>query len=276
MFTVEGKNSDGQTALNYAVSLNRLQIVEFLLENGAKINEENKKGYSPLYIAVSKGFKQSVEIMIKHEANIDLEYLLLTATKKGYIDIAKILIANGAKLEEKDAHGGYTPLILATLLGEGLILEILLQNGANIEARDDFGGTVLHNAASLSDCSDKSVEMLIQMGAKIDAKNPNGYTPLHFAALQGWKNSNSMMEIFLKKGANIEAENNFGERAIHIAVNHGHYKTVEIVIKYGTNLDVKSKEQSPIHFALCHRNQDGFPLLEFVSKMNFNFRCKHD
>ena len=90
-------------------------------------------------------------------------------------------------------------------------LEILLQNSANIEARDDFGGTVLHNAASLSDCSDKSVEMLIQMGAKIDAKNPNGYTPLHFAALQGWKNSNSMMEIFLKKGANIEAENNMTE-----------------------------------------------------------------
>ena len=66
---IEGKNSDGQTALNYAVSLNRLQIVEFLLENGAEINEENKKGYSPLYIAVSKGFKQ---IMIKHEANIAL------------------------------------------------------------------------------------------------------------------------------------------------------------------------------------------------------------
>ena len=95
---------------------------------------------------------------------------------------------------------------------------------------------------------------MIQMGAKIDAKNPNGYTPLHFAALQGWKNSNSMMEIFLKKGANIEAENNFGERAIHIAVNHGHYKTVEIVIKYGTNLDVKGRGQVPLHLALCHGN----------------------
>ena len=121
MFTVEGKNSDGQTALNYAVSLNRLQIVEFLLENGAKINEENKKGYSPLYIAVSKGFKHIVEIMIKHGGNIDLKYLLLTATKKGNIEIAKIVIAKGANLKEKDAHGGFMPLILATLLGEGSI-----------------------------------------------------------------------------------------------------------------------------------------------------------
>ena len=57
---IEGKNSDGQTALNYAVSLNSLPIVEFLLEKGAKIEEEDKNGYTPLHFAVSKGYKQIV------------------------------------------------------------------------------------------------------------------------------------------------------------------------------------------------------------------------
>ena len=131
---IESKNSDGQTAFQYAVSVNRLPIVEFLLQKGAKIEEKDKKGHTPLNFAVARGFKQVVEILIKHEANIDLEYLLLTATKKGCIDIVKILIAKGANLEEKDAHGGFTPPILATLLGESSILEILLQNGANVEA----------------------------------------------------------------------------------------------------------------------------------------------
>ena len=43
---IESKNSDGQTALHYAASVNRLPIVEFLLLKGAKIEEKDKRPYT--------------------------------------------------------------------------------------------------------------------------------------------------------------------------------------------------------------------------------------
>ena len=39
---IEAINSDDQTALHYAVSKNKLPIVEFLLEKGAKIEQKTK------------------------------------------------------------------------------------------------------------------------------------------------------------------------------------------------------------------------------------------
>ena len=71
---IEAKNSDGQTALHYAVSKNKLPIVEFLLEKGAKIEQKDKNGYTSLFIAVSKGYKPIVEILIKHDADLMAKY----------------------------------------------------------------------------------------------------------------------------------------------------------------------------------------------------------
>ena len=39
---IDAKNSDGQTALHYAVSVNSFPIVEFLLQMGTKIDEKDK------------------------------------------------------------------------------------------------------------------------------------------------------------------------------------------------------------------------------------------
>ena len=61
---IEGKNSDGQTALHYAASVNRLPIVEFLLEKGAKIEEKDKKRPYPTSFCCFKRFPT-------HSGNID-------------------------------------------------------------------------------------------------------------------------------------------------------------------------------------------------------------
>ena len=249
------------------------QLLNFYLKKGPKLRKKTKM-VTPHFILL---FQKVTNRLF--EANIDSrngEYLttpLHIATKKGYIDIAQMLISKGAKIDAKNLSE-FTPLHFAAMFGQSMILEMLLKNGANAEAQNNRGTTPLHFALFVNyECLKKSVEMLIEKGAKINARDLDGLTPLHWAALHGL---DLTLATLLKNGANIEAETNFSVRPVHIAVELGHYKTVEILIKYGTNLDVKSKEQSPIHFALCHRNQDGFPLLEFVSKMNFNFRCKHD
>ena len=89
--------------LDQAVRIGNLDIVNALLDNGAKIN--NKK-FSPLLSALnSKNF-----------------------------DIAKILILRGAdpNLESNDSN----PLILACEIGNLEIVKLLIQKGARVNCKN--------------------------------------------------------------------------------------------------------------------------------------------
>ena len=70
---IEAKNSDGQTALHYAVSINQSNIVEFLLQKRAKIDKKDKVGNAPIHTAVSRKYNRIVEILIKHNADLEAE-----------------------------------------------------------------------------------------------------------------------------------------------------------------------------------------------------------
>ena len=89
---------------------------------------------------------------------------LQTATKKGYVDIVKMLIIGGAQIDAKNSFG-WTTLHFAAKYNQSMILEMLLKNGASVEVQNSIGATPLHIAT----CQN-SVEISIHKGAKIDAK----------------------------------------------------------------------------------------------------------
>ena len=74
---------------------------------------------------------------------------LLIAVQKGYTDIVKILLANGANVNQGAHQGGVTALILAAGRGNSNIVKILLAHGANPLQGDDNGVTPLDEASSV-------------------------------------------------------------------------------------------------------------------------------
>ena len=133
-----------------------MPIVEILLQKGARIDEKSKKGFTPLHFAVSKGYKQIVEMLIKHDANLEIDQdprlfsLLHIATGKGFIEIVEMLITKGVKLDEKDAFG-CTPLILAIFQGKSLMVAMLVRYGASLKIRNEDGLTPLEFALNQYD-----------------------------------------------------------------------------------------------------------------------------
>ncbi len=82
------------------------EFAEFLLSNGADIDEVNTseyyKGYTPLFWAVEKNNEETVRFLIKHGANVNAKSgkgktPLSIATEAGYTEIADILKNKGAK-----------------------------------------------------------------------------------------------------------------------------------------------------------------------------------
>lgn len=96
----------GEYALFYAVKYNKTDIALLLLEKGANPNT----GFdSSLLWATKNNNKTLVSALVKNGVKVDYTDLvssktvLYTALKQGYIDIARILIENGAKIDNYSA-----------------------------------------------------------------------------------------------------------------------------------------------------------------------------
>lgn len=62
---INWSNDNGQTALHYASSRDRLEIAQMLLDNGADVNVHDKLGSTPLHRAASRGNHDMVALLLK-------------------------------------------------------------------------------------------------------------------------------------------------------------------------------------------------------------------
>ncbi|WP_054849042.1 ankyrin repeat domain-containing protein [Vulcanisaeta sp. JCM 14467] len=63
----------GMTPLHYAVLGNRLDIVKYLIENGADINARDNTGKTPLHFAAKNGYLDIVKYLIENKADINVK-----------------------------------------------------------------------------------------------------------------------------------------------------------------------------------------------------------
>ncbi|GIY29024.1 uncharacterized protein CDAR_557801 [Caerostris darwini] len=90
---INTKSSKGFTPLHIAASEGYEDIIELLLDNGAKVNIEDDEQRIPVELAIIKGHTPTVKILVNKE-NLTDEYmvfniLLNTAAKFGRLDIVK-------------------------------------------------------------------------------------------------------------------------------------------------------------------------------------------
>ena len=164
----------------------------------------NKK----LYKAIEKGDTKRVQTLID-VCGTDIEARgnpgtygltpLMYAAAGGHIEVVKLLLKAGAKVEAEDYYGD-TPLIYASKKGEGNIeiVKLLLNAGAEVEAKDSLGRAPLILASKQGHV--ELVKLLLKSGAEVEVKNRWGDTPLIRAALNG---HNEVVQLLLKAGANI-------------------------------------------------------------------------
>ena len=121
-------------ALQEACSAGQLDIVKFMIENGADVNAKNNSGGTPLNVASQGDNRDIVELLIENGANINNKNNngltpLHQASRNGQKDIVELLIAKGTEVNIKN-NAGRTPLDLAEQGGYTEIVELLREHGA--------------------------------------------------------------------------------------------------------------------------------------------------
>ncbi|XP_078310376.1 poly [ADP-ribose] polymerase tankyrase-1-like [Crassostrea virginica] len=111
----QGRNS---TPLHLAAGYNNVEVAEFLLENGADVNAQDKGGLIPLHNASSYGHVDIAALLIKFNTCVNAVDRwgftpLHEAAQKGRTQLCSLLLAHGADPTMKNQEG-HTPLDLAT------------------------------------------------------------------------------------------------------------------------------------------------------------------
>ncbi|RYP64180.1 hypothetical protein DL771_008871 [Monosporascus sp. 5C6A] len=114
------------------------------------------------------------------------ETSLHLAALTGQIEIAEILLAQGADVSAENSSG-YDPLKYAAMGGFPELLTLLLQDNVVDKASESDGNTALHLAAEYGHY--KAAEILLQKTSDapklIHTMNTSGLSPIHIAAREG-------------------------------------------------------------------------------------------
>ena len=215
---------DGRTALHFAVgsSDNSCEILSCLIENGADINKRRMDNQTPLMVAVEKGLVSVATFLIEHGADVDLQ------NENGNTALHYALYGSDVSCE---------------------ILSCLIGSGADVNGVNKVKHTPLMIAAKRGHLN--ALTLLIKHGAHdVDLQDSDGYTALHYA-VYGSDISCEILSCLIGIGADVNARTNNGVTPLMIAAEEGHINAVTSLVKCGANVDLQDKDgQTALDHAL--------------------------
>jgi hypothetical protein len=191
----EGAQKFG-TPLAQAVRGRHIDIVAYLMANGASLSFNNGIDSHMLHYAAKCGFVEAVDYFIRwRDVNPGLvstwnQSALHLACRFGHLNVVEYLVANHGGINARAKTEYQTPLLMAAHFGPAAVVKFLLDSGADVGASTQDGLEALHCVAEwdMDRTYDKteddrvaSLKMLLRCGANPLAEYQDGTLPLHMA-----------------------------------------------------------------------------------------------
>jgi len=207
-------DADGTTALHWAADRDDLPMTQMLVRAGANVKAVNRYGVTPMYSAALNGDAAMIALLLKAGAdpNVALpegETPLMTAARTGKPDAVKVLLENGAGVNVKEKWKHQTALMWAAHEGNVETIELLIAAGARLDDRSIFGWTPLLFAARQGQSA--AIRALVAAGANVDERLPDGTSAL-VTAVQGLNYETAEALLDLGVDPNADAQ---GWTALH-------------------------------------------------------------
>ena len=170
---VNGRSSDGSTALLWAAHWNDGKAAESLLRNGADPNIANDFRMTPLSQACTNGNGALVRLLLSKGADPNSriatgETPLMTCAMSGSLEAVQALIGRDADVNAKEPVADQTALMWAAAERHPAVVKTLIEAKADLRARTRNGFTVLHFAAREGD--EGIVKLLLAAGMDVNVR----------------------------------------------------------------------------------------------------------
>lgn len=236
---VNQSQSDGTTALHWAIYYSDEALVERLLARDADVTARNEYGATPLSQAAIIGNTNIIKMLLDagaeaDERGADDQTALMIIARTPNVTAADVLVNAGADVNAKEQWRSQTALMWAAAQMQPAMVEFLIEQGADVDAQSlpnnwerqvtaeprmkilPPGGMTPLLYAAREGCT-ACVAELIDAGAKLNQADPDGVTPLVMAGLNAKWDS---MKLLLEAGANPDKWDVYGRNPLYVVVDY--------------------------------------------------------
>jgi len=278
------------TAMLNAAVAGKYEVVEYLLQQGARVDAQSRWGDTALHLAASECHLDIVKLLVKfgadiNKTNVNGETPLYAAVSKGHLEVVKYLLNRGADREIKNDKGKslievaeaknrsfivktlkeYYPLqefFDAVDASDRKKIERLLERGIDINYQMSPGNETALIKAALNSKDDprqtKLIGLLLENGADPKLEDRYGSTALHYVFRR------RDTKLLIKHGADVNAEDNEGSTVLHDIVRKSDCETVKYLLEQGANRDIEDIHYRKPSFYAFSNDVNGFSIIKML------------
>jgi ankyrin repeat protein len=301
---VNGTQTDGATALHWAVQWDNLEMAELLILAGANVTASNRFGVTPIALAGINGSAAMIATLLKAGVNPNAalselgETPLMVAARTGRVDAVKVLIDHGASVNARENSQGHTALMWAAAQRHPAVVKLLIERGANVNARsnvevpavrgrgsavgatrnnDPAPAAARGNQPACPQFAPRPTQVFGQAGPTVRTKATGGGC-ISALILAARENDPESVRILLDSGANVNLTMADGTTALNVAIMSGHFGLASFLLDRGADPNTADgKGMAALYAAVHMRNLpttdvpqvkgDNLQLLELIKKI---------
>ncbi|KAF5242936.1 hypothetical protein FAUST_3104 [Fusarium austroamericanum] len=300
---IDSTSSDGQTALHWAVTYGRrevvkalfacsaepnmqdslketplhkvlngptencLKIAKYLVDRNASVTIESTKGFSPLSWAIRYGPTAIASLFINSQENVNTE------TKPGWTSLRE-LFHHGHDIVESISHDGKSrgSITRGRAVKNHLdsLVDLLLEKRVELNQKTEDGWLPLIHAAKHGSVSILRKLLEYQPNSNVvNQRDPKGRSPLRWALeYEKWGTA----QILVQHGSEVNENNEDGWKPLIAVTKVNIYEMVQFLINKGGDVNGRDNDgRSALSYAVRNYNKD-ITLLLITKGADVNIR----
>lgn len=226
------------------------------LEAHIDTGDMSRGGKTALILAAEKNHIGCMRLLLANGANINEKNekqssALLIAAYNGHLPSVQFLVQQGADVSMANVDG-YCPTLIAAKFGKSSCLRYLIDEGCNPNTTNMQNGTCAVLYAAIGGHYECLCTLLRQDGVDINASDGNGMTALMATVLGGHFDC---ADLLVRSGADVFSRSNDGKTVGHYATEMADTAVLEMLLKHGIDVYAEDDEgNTPLRMYTAKEN----------------------